>query len=263
MEAIQAAFRDIIDGVRLAPLWLTLGWEQTAARFRRTVFGPFWLTANLLAMSFALSVVQGGLLGGNWRDNFSSIIAGILSWTIVGAYLADAANVFISAGDTMNTMRLPLSFHVFLMMYKNVINFLAQLIALWIVLAVLKLGVIPSPSLLLSLPIVLINACLISMIIGMPATRFRDVYQTVVNAIALLFFLTPVFWSPAQAQGKRLKLLLTYNPFAHLLELIRQPVLGRAPSMIHWEWGIGLMFVLGGITIAMLTAYRKRIVFWL
>jgi ABC-type polysaccharide/polyol phosphate export permease len=78
----------------------------------------------------------------------------------------------------------------------------------------------------------------------------------------ILFFLTPVFWSPDQMTGRR-SIILKMNPFAHLLELIRQPVLGHVPSLIHWEWGIGLMFVLGAIAVTMLTLYRKRIVFWL
>jgi len=47
------------------------------------------------------------------------------------------------------------------------------------------------------------------------------------------------------------------------MELIRQPLLGNTPSLVHWEWGIGLMFVLGAITVTMLTFYRKRVVFWL
>jgi ABC-2 type transport system permease protein/lipopolysaccharide transport system permease protein len=47
------------------------------------------------------------------------------------------------------------------------------------------------------------------------------------------------------------------------LELVRQPLLGNTPSLIHWEWGIGMMFVLGATAITMLTLYRKRIVFWL
>jgi ABC-type polysaccharide/polyol phosphate export permease len=262
MEALQAAFRDLIDGVRLAPLWLTLGWEQTAARFRRTVLGPFWLTANLLALAFALAFVMGGLSGGS-HSNFPNIIAGVLCWSLTGAYLADASNTFISAGDLMNTMKLPLTFHVLLMMYKNVINFLAQLIALWVVLFLLKLGAVPDISLLLGLPIVVINACFLSMIIAMPATRFRDVQQTIVVSVQILFFLTPVFWSPANMQGAKKSIMLTLNPFAHLLELIRQPVLGHVPDLIHWEWGIGLMFLLGTTAVVMLTLYRKRIVFWL
>jgi ABC-type polysaccharide/polyol phosphate export permease len=100
------------------------------------------------------------------------------------------------------------------------------------------------------------------MIIAMPATRFRDVQQTIAVSVQILFFLTPVFWAPASMQGKR-SIILTLNPFAHLLELIRQPLLGSTPSFVHWEWGIGLMFVLGVTAVTMLAMYRKRIVFWL
>jgi ABC-type polysaccharide/polyol phosphate export permease len=96
----------------------------------------------------------------------------------------------------------------------------------------------------------------------MPATRFRDIYQSIQFGSQILFFLTPVFWTPAQMQGKR-SIILTLNPFAHLLELIRQPVLGHVPALIHWEWGIGLMFITGAIAVTMLTVYRKRVVFWL
>jgi ABC-type polysaccharide/polyol phosphate export permease len=258
----EGALRDIIDGVKLAPLWLRLGWEQTVARFRRTVFGPFWLTANLLAISFALSVVFGMLMGQNYRQNFALIISGVLSWNLIGSVMNDAAGVFISSGSWMQTMRMPLSFYIFLMMTKNFINYLAQLIALWIVLALLRLGSPPTWQLLVGLPIVLIDGALLSMCIAMPSTRFRDINQTVAFAVQILFFLTPVFWTPSQTHGKA-ALLFQLNPFAHLLELIRQPVLGYAPALIHYEWGLGITAVLFVACFISLALFRKRVVFWL
>ncbi len=262
MDAVEGAVRDITDGIRLAPLWSRLAWEQTVARFRRTIIGPFWLTANLLAISFSLSVVFGAMMGQNYRTNFALIISGILSWALIGGVMSDAAGVFISAGGLMQTMKLPLTFHVLLMMTRNVINFLAQLIALWIVLAVLRLGALPTWQLLVGLPIVLIDMSLISMILAIPSTRFRDINQTVGFAVQILFFLTPVFWAPSQMHGKK-RLLADLNPFAHLLELVRQPLLGREPALLHFEWGIGLMVVLSVTVVAMLALYRKRVVFWL
>ena len=118
----EGALRDIIDGVKLAPLWLRLGWEQTVSRFRRTVFGPFWLTANLLAISFALSVIFGMLMGQNYRQNFALIISGVLSWGLIGGVMNDAAGVFISSGSWMQTMRKPLSFYIFLMLTRDFKN---------------------------------------------------------------------------------------------------------------------------------------------
>ena len=262
MDAVEGAFRDIIDGVRLAPLWSRLAWEQTVARFRRTVLGPFWLTANLLAISLALSLVFGGLMGQNWRPTFPLIISGILCWSIVGGVLGEAAGVFISAGPLMQTMKLPLTFHVLLLMMRSFINFLAQLIALWVVLALLRLGALPTWQLLVGLPIVLIDGALLSLIVAIPSTRFRDINQTVGFAVQILFFLTPVFWAPSQMKGKKAA-LFGLNPFAHLLELVRQPLIGRAPALIHYEWGLGMMVVLFITAVGVLALYRKRVVFWL
>jgi ABC-type polysaccharide/polyol phosphate export permease len=258
----EGALRDIIEGVQLAPLWLRLGWEQTVARFRRTVFGPFWLTANLLAISFALSVVFGMLMGQNYRQNFATIISGVLSWSLIGGVMTDASGVFISSGPWMQTIRMPLSFYIFLMMTRDFINYLAQLIALWIVLALLRLGAPPTWHLLIGLPIVLVDMSLLSLIIAMPSTRFRDINQTVGFATQILFFITPVFWVPTQAHGHS-ALIYQLNPFAHLLELIRQPVMGYAPALIHYEWAAGITVVLFATCFTMLALFRKRVVFWL
>jgi ABC-type polysaccharide/polyol phosphate export permease len=262
MDAVEGAVRDIIDGFRLTPLWSRLGWEQTVARFRRTILGPFWLTANLLAISFALAFVFGGLMGTDYRSNFAMIISGILVWNLVGGVLIEASGVFIASAGLMHTMKLPLTFHVLLMMHRAFINFLAQLVAFWVVLALLRLGAPPTWHVLIGLPLLLANMTLMSVIVAIPSTRFRDINQTVQFLVQVLFFLTPIFWSPTQMGGKR-ALIIQFNPFAHLLELVRGPLLGRAPLALNWEWGFGLLVAQLVIVIVMLAMFRKRVVFWI
>jgi ABC-type polysaccharide/polyol phosphate export permease len=262
MNAVEGAVRDIIDGFRLTPLWSRLGWEQTIARFRRTVLGPFWLTANLLAISFALAFVFGGLMGTDYRSNFALIIGGILVWNLIGGVLGEASGVFISSSGLMHTMKLPLSFHVLLLMHRAFINFMAQLIAFWVVLALMRLGALPTWHLLFGLPLLLANMALMSIIVAIPSTRFRDINQTVQFSIQVLFFLTPIFWAPTQMTGKR-AMVVQYNPLAHLLELVRGPLLGHAPRLLDWEWGFGMLGVQLVIVIVMLMLFRKRVVFWI
>lgn len=262
MNQLSAAVADFVDGARLAPLWLRVGWEQVVARFRRTVLGPFWLSANLLAISFALSFVFGGLLGQNYRGTFPMIISGILVWSIIGGALTEAASVFIISGGLMHTQKLPLTFHLYLMMHRLFINFVAQLIALWTVLAVLKLGAIPTWEVIPGLAIVLACGFFMGVVIAIPSTRFRDVNQFIGFSVQILFFMTPVFWSASQMQGKR-RVILEWNPFAHLLEIVRQPLLGRAPSPEHWTFSLGFLAFLVVLSLAMMAAFRRRVVFWL
>lgn len=262
MNPVSAALKDFADGARLAPLWLRVGWEQVVARFRRTVLGPFWLSANLLAISFALSFVFGGLLGQNTGANFPLIISGILTWSIIGGLLGEASAVFIGSASLMHTQRLPLTFHVFLLMHRTFINFLAQLIAFWVVLAVLRLGSPPTWQLIPGLAVVLASGFFLSLIVAIPSTRFRDINQFVQFSVQVLFFLTPIFWAPAQMQGKR-RIMVDANPLAHLLELVRQPLLGRAPAPEHWVFSLCFVAFLAVVALVMLSLFRRRIVFWL
>jgi ABC-type polysaccharide/polyol phosphate export permease len=261
-NAIRVAVNDIVAGARLAPLWTRLGWEQTVARFRRTVLGPFWLSAGLLATSIALAVVFGGLLGQNIHDIFPLIISGILAWSIIGGVIGEAANVFINSAALLQTQTLPKSFYVYLMMMRILINFIAQMISFWVVVAGMGAFVFPTWHLLLALPLILVTSFFMSIIVAVPATRFRDINQMIQFLVQILFFLTPIFWFPSQMSAHR-RFMVEYNPFFHMLEIIRQPLLGRAPAAEHWIWSVGVLVFSAVAAVVVLAGFRKRIVFWL
>lgn len=257
------AVQDIRDGTRLSPLWLRLGWEQTISRFRRTLLGPFWMATSLLATAFALAFVFGGS-GDAYRKTFPYIISGILCWGIVGPPVTDGAGVFLGAAGLMQMKRLPLSFHVFLNLVRMMVNFIAQILAYWAVLLLFRLAAVPSWEFVPGLAVVLVNGFLISLVVGLPSTRFRDVGFLMGFIMQLLFFLTPVFWVPdLQHISPIRRALIEYNPLYHMLELIRQPLMGHSPAMEHWIWGFGWMAALGVIALVSLTLFRKRVVFWL
>ena len=256
------AAQDMLEGLRLAPLWLTLGWQQTIARFRRTLLGPFWLSANLIFVATGLTVLFNGLTGANTRTVFANVITGLLSWSLIGAPMGESASAFIASGGMMQSQKLPLSFHIYLLMYRAFINFLAQLVALWALFLLFRVGTLPAWPLLVGVPLVMLNSFLVCLILAVPSTRFRDVNQLVGFFIQIAFLLTPVFWTPQQ-MSPRYRFLIEYNPLDHLLELIRQPLLGRIPAAAHFGWAIFLLFVLSGLAITQLALYRKRVVFWL
>ena len=261
-SALANAFADLVQGIRLAPLWITLGWDQTLSRFRRTLLGPFWLSANLLAVSFALALVFGAIMGHDYRSTLPQIISGVLTWSVLGGAFSEAAGIFVASAGMMTAQKLPLSFYVFLMMYRIFINFVAQLLTLWAVFLVMRLGGAPTWQILFGLPILFATSSLICLVIAILSTRFRDVGQFIANIISLLFFLTPVFWVPTQ-MSRRQQFMVTYNPLAHLLEIVREPLLGRTVALIHWEWAVGTCAATALLAVVMLALYRKRVVFWL
>lgn len=259
---VKAALSDLQDSFKLAPLWGAIGWDQTRSRFQRTLLGPFWLSSGLLGMAFALSFVFGGLLGAKWQETFEHVIMGVLAWSLLGAAIAEGANAFIVGTPMMMVQKLPLSFHVVLHMYRMVINFFCQLLVAWVLLICLRLASIPSWTFIPGILLVTANTFFLSFIIAFPATRFRDVSHMAGLAASVFFFLTPVFWPAEKMTGAR-RMLVDYNPLAHELELIRQPLMGAVPDPIHWMWSIGIFIVGFIITVILLAIFRKRVIFWM
>jgi ABC-type polysaccharide/polyol phosphate export permease len=262
LHAFKAASEDLVDGVRLTPLWGALGWEQTLGRFRRTLIGPFWMATTLLTMGFALSFVFGGMMGTPWRENFPYVLSGVLAWNLVGSGIGEGANMFVTGAGMMQVQRLPLSFHSWLSSFRVFINFVAQLLTYWVVLLLLGLAKVPSWTIILSLPLAFLATVLAGLVVALPSTRFRDIGMATGFLIQLLFFMTPIFWRPGQSTGVR-HMVVEYNPFTHLVAIIRMPLLGEMPRMTDWAWCLGwtgIMLVLAYVLIAL---FRKRVIFWL
>jgi hypothetical protein len=60
-----------------------------------------------------------------------------------------------------------------------------------------------------------------------------DLAQAVQSSLLIAFLITPVLWTPDQL-GADKQLLLTLNPLADLLRVVREPLLGQVPSLSEW-----------------------------
>ena len=118
----------------------------------------------------------------------------------------------------------------------------------------------------LSLPgIVLLVANLLwsALLVAVICTRFRDMPQIIANMLQVAFYLSPVIWLPEQLSSEHHRWLLNLNPFYHLLEIVRAPLLGRLPGMESWIVS-GVMALLGWLlAIFTFSRYRHRIPYWL
>ena len=56
---------------------------------------------------------------------------------------------------------------------------------------------------------------------------------------------------------------LDINPFYHLIEVIRAPLLGSAPTTISWLVSIGMALIGWIITLYVYGKYKNRISYWL
>jgi lipopolysaccharide transport system permease protein len=78
-----------------------------------------------------------------------------------------------------------------------------------------------------------------------------------------MFYLTPIIWMPSMLAGRPGFAFLDLNPFFHLIEVIRAPLLGSMPTLTNWLVSL-TMAVLGWvITLWVYGKYKNRISYWL
>jgi ABC-type polysaccharide/polyol phosphate export permease len=73
--------------------------------------------------------------------------------------------------------------------------------------------------------------------------------------------LTPILWHADQIPGRRM--LVVFNPFYYLVEVIRQPLLGHPPSLLIWSVAAGMTLIGFIVALAFFSRFRNRIVYWL
>ena len=120
---------------------------------------------------------------------------------------------------------------------------------------ILALLVLPGVILLV------LNVTWAGTLFGIAGARYRDLAPAIAAFLTVVFFVTPVIWK-SEMLGSR-AYLGHWNPFAQLIAIVRDPLLGLAPPALAWQVAIGLCVAGWLLTILVFGRARDRIVFWL
>lgn len=256
------AFADLKAGLDCHELWCLVAWSEVRQRYRRSTLGPFWLTLSMAIMIAGLGIVYARLWHTPVQVYLPYLAVSLVLWSLISGLLLDGCQIFISSAGMIRQLRAPLSLYAFQMLCRNLILFAHHMLIL--LLALPLCGVTPGWSTLLVVPgllLLILNALWLSLALGMLCARYRDVPQIMQSLVQILFFLTPVIWTADRLRG--FDLVLQLNPFYHLLELMRAPLLGQLPSLSNWLFA-GAMALIGGVvTLIAFGRYRGRIAYWI
>ena len=255
------ALQDVVEGACAFRLWGMLGWQDVRQRYRRSTLGPFWLTISMGALVGGLGVLYAGLFRMDIADYLPFVAAGLIIWGLLSGLITEGCAAFIGAEGIIKQVNLPLSVHVYRVVWRNLIVF-AHNVAIYVAAAVI-FSIQPGWTGLLVLPglaLLCLNGVWMGLLLGLVSARFRDVPQIVASVVQGAFFLTPIIWKPELLPDRAF--VLDLNPFFHLVELVRAPSLGQAPGLVSWFAAAGI--TLGGwlVTLLMYRRYRWRIAYW-
>ncbi|EON11199.1 ABC transporter permease [Pandoraea sp. SD6-2] len=253
---------DLIVGLKSVRVWAALGWHDIRQRYRRSIIGPFWFTLSTAIMVLVLGVLYSTILHQEVEDYLPYLAVGLVLWGYLASVANEGCNAFISSAYLIRQIRIPLTIHVCRVVWRNFLILLHSLPV--VVLTLVAFGRWPSREFLLvpvGLFMLLLHGVWLGIILGVLGARFRDIPPIVVSLVQVVFFFTPIMWSPEIL--KQRTWAAEYNPLYHLIETVRAPITGRPLHWESWVWSAGLLVVGFAVAQALMLRARNRVPYWL
>ncbi len=184
--------------------WRALAAGDIKSKYRRTLLGPWWITATNAFTALIMGLVAGRFLGADMKTYLPHFMVSMTIWNFISSSLNEACYTMINAGGMIKAVDMPPLIHVMRMVQRNFIIFLhnaAVIPLIWLVYP-WPIGV---QSLLLPLGLLIVYASVVggSVVVSMICVRYRDVPPLMASLLQLLFFISPIIWIPITDQGGR------------------------------------------------------------
>ncbi len=255
------ALEDLRTGAERADIWLSFAVHEIKQRFRRSLLGPLWLTLSMGITVAALGFVFSQLFKQDIRGYLPYLATGLIFWGFLTAVINEGCLVFVVNAGFLRNVPMPVSVHYYQAFARNVIIFLFNMViyvavalVFWVQVGLIGLLFIPGFALFV------VNLLWMGLVAAILSTRYRDIPQVIASMLQVVFFLTPIFWS-VEALPHR-PAFIGFNPFYHLLEIVRGPLLGQVPHATSYLVA-AIMAVIGIPAAIYLYRYAyARISYW-
>jgi len=254
--------KDIVAGLGAWRIWTTWSWVDVRQRYRRSKIGPFWMTINLGVTIAGMSYVFGSIFHTDLSTYVPYVAVGMIVWFLLSSVINESGTIFETNKEIIHQVSLPLTIHPLRMISRIFITFMHHMLIYVLVAIIFKIP--PSLETLLFFPaliLVLLNCLWVSLLLGILCVRFRDIPMIVTNFMFLLFLATPVFWRPEVVKDRQF--IVDFNPLYHFIEIVRQPLLSSAPSVLTWSVVLSITIVGWLATLATFPTLKKKVPYWL
>lgn len=243
-------------------VWLHLGWLEVKQRYRRSVLGPWWISISMLIFIGAMSQIFSHLFQESLANYVPFFTAGFMLWSFISTNIIESTEIFKAHSGMIKQIKLPYSLYILKSLVKSLIVLAHNFIIYLLVIAIFQVN--PGWSFFLFFPgllLLVVNLYWMTLFIALLSTRFRDIAPIVISCMQILFFITPISWTPKLLGTE--SLIVKLNPFVYFLDMVRNPLLGKPidPSSLSITLCITLVGLIG--TLSIFNRVRPRIPFWL
>jgi lipopolysaccharide transport system permease protein len=241
--------------------WRALAAADIRSKYRRTMLGPWWITATNAFTALIMGLVAGRFLGADMKTYLPHFMVSMTIWNFISSSLSEACFTMIGAGGMIKAVNMPILIHVMRMVHRNLIIFLHNIAVIPLIWLVYPWHIgfecLLAP---VGLVIVYIATVSASLVVSMICVRYRDVPPVMTSVLQLLFFVSPIIWIPENIKGG--ELFVALNPVAYLLAITRDPIMGVSSHLMNWAGAVAFVVVATVAMAYIYTRYRSRVVYW-
>lgn len=258
----QMALRDLRNSFQRIGLAWSLAWHDVASRYRGSVLGPFWITLSMGLMVLGIGFLYASLFDLPLNEFLPYVALGIVFFGVLTGTVNEGCDTFVLASGMLSQTSLPMLTFVWRTVFRNLINLGHHLVIVIGMLAFYGYWQTANvPLAVVGVVLMLLNAGWMSLLAAIASARYRDIPQIVASVMQFAIFMTPVFWMPSRF-GKH-QIFLDLNPFYHLLQAVRAPMLGQTVQL-HSYVVLVVMAIVGWlVSFAIFARTRRRLVHYL
>jgi ABC-type polysaccharide/polyol phosphate export permease len=235
LNAENPTLLSLIRPITKPKIWFYLAWVDTINQYRRTVFGPFWILLSLIIFSVAMGTVYSGLFDIAFKQYITYITTGMIGWNWANAILIGTGTIYTANASLLNDYPTNKAYLLWSSVTTQLIIFLHQLP---LVIFFFAMGLTPFnhnilyliPSLIIVFAINLGAGAILAIVVN----RYRDLNRILGSLTIIIMLTTPIFWMPNMVGEGARSLAYLLNPFYYIVEIIRDPLLGKAPNPFNY-----------------------------
>jgi ABC-2 type transport system permease protein/lipopolysaccharide transport system permease protein len=258
---LAKALKDLRAGFQLSHVWTYQAYHEISAKYKRTVLGSLWIAGSMVFTSLAFAIVFGAIFHQSLQDNLPYIMGGLMSYGLVACVLTEGPDIYLSNTGIISNHAYPFTYYNFEWAFKNLLLFAHNLVVFEISLVILQRLVVPHWSIVIGLPIVVINIFTWGGLISLISSRYRDLRFLMPYLSQLIMFITPVTYKASIMTGIR-RYIVDFNPVYPFIEMVRSPLLGTAMPLHYWPMAISVTLLGVVLWLIFFSMFRKRIAFW-
>jgi ABC-type polysaccharide/polyol phosphate export permease len=242
--------------------WGAFAWDETEQRYRRSVFGIAWIVISYLIFVAGLAIFFGGFANVDSRHFLIYVALGYAAFQFIVGNIVDGCSVFVTSAHWIKSTSLPYSIYVYKSIFRSLFPFALHMLCALVIMAIN--GWRPGASAVLAIPafaLYLINAVWLQYLLGLFASRWRDIAHLMGALTKVLLIMSPVMWVYHERTGL-VREIADANPMTHFIEILRGPIMGEPVANFSWAYALAATFVGLAVTTIAGGIMRRRLPFW-